>query len=180
MLRLAPHEQQRVDRKEDLRDQDRDRAADQRVDEALEREVRPGAVQGDDEHRRDRGLRARDRRGAGRGRQEQREAGRDDDLQRPAADDRDDDLTDDDSERDAREHPQRLAASQPRLGAERDQRGDRREERLVVPGNLPCELPCDAGRQRGLQQTADGGAVEAGGVTRREEVVECVPTPHHR
>ena len=49
----------------------------------------------------------------------------------------------------------------PGAGAQRDDRGDRGEERLGVPGDLLCELPGDAGGERGLEEAAEDGPPEA-------------------
>lgn len=161
MLRLSPDEQDRIDRKEDLRHEDRDAAADERVHEPLERDIRAGTMERDDEHRGDCRLGARHRRRTCCRGEDQRHRGDEDDLPAASADEGDDERADADAERNTCHEAERLLAAGAGSGAQRDERGDRGEERLRVPGNPTGELPGDAGGERRLEEAAEDGAPEA-------------------
>jgi hypothetical protein len=77
---LPADEVERVDRKEKTREDDRDPAADQRVDESLPGDVRAGHLERDDEDRRRRRLRVDDRPRANRRRHDECRCRADDEL----------------------------------------------------------------------------------------------------
>jgi hypothetical protein len=153
----------RVRRQQQCVDDQRAAAADQRIDEARAREVR-GGRQGGHEHGRDRRLVDHDLPGAeedGGAHGQQHHHGED---RGPAADQQHEHVGHPDAHRDADGKLEGAAAALPDGDPERDDRGDRREERLGVADHVGGDQ-VGAGRgDRRLHDRAPGDpqAVEAG------------------
>jgi hypothetical protein len=128
LSRLIADEIERIDREQQPCQHDRDAAADERIDEPLQREVRTRLMQCDDEDRGRCGLASHNGR--------RRCSRRDDEYNR------------------CREHAPTPATA---LRAERDDGGDRREEGLAVAGTLQRDFPRGAGGERRLRDAADDG-----------------------
>ena len=147
----APHQVERPRGKHERIDEQGHAAADERVEEARERDAVGRRLQRGDERGRDRGLGGQhlpaaeeDRRRRGQQHHERELGGARADLQHEQVGDRD---AQGDAERDLRRPPAALADGDP----ERDDRRDGGEERALVTEHLGGEHPGDRRRHGGLE-----------------------------
>ena len=147
--RRLRHRADRVAREEDLADEQRDRAADERVEGARRRGTRAGLQRGHDEDARDRGLVDEDLPGTEQQRSDHREADDQHEDEGVGAQPAHDDVRDHDADGDADDQFDRAHRAPAARHAHRDHGGGRGEERLRM--QQVGEEPRRSGGDGGLE-----------------------------